>query len=223
MKSRLITQIPCAQFLSCTNLRHYPDLVKKPIIYGKNRSFCRRIRRSQVKSDRLLEGVGTTAARFAAACGLSEQMIAALEEAGRLHDLGKNDPRFQLMLGAFDGRLLAKSGSHEVAVSRRLAGLARGWRHELASVAQCVDIDPIVRYLIGTHHGRGRPWLPATPDLKLWHQAQAADWPALATQMQQRYGFWGLCYLEGILRLADWARSTEEQMTAKEEEMIHAD
>ncbi len=170
-----------------------------------------------------LEGVGTTAARFAAACGLSAQMIAALEEAGRLHDLGKNDPRFQLMLGAFDGRLLAKSGRHEVAVSRKLAGLARGWRHELASVAQCVDIDPLVRYLIGTHHGRGRPWLPATPDPKLWHQAQAADWPALATHMQQRHGFWGLCYLEGILRLADWARSVEEQMTANEEEMIHAD
>jgi CRISPR-associated endonuclease/helicase Cas3 len=161
-----------------------------------------------------MAGVGQAAARFGAACGLPPDMTARLDEAGRLHDLGKNDPRFQLMLGSFDGRLLAKSGSHEVAVARKLAGLPRGWRHELGSVAQRVDIDPLVRYLVGSHHGRGRPWMPATPDPKLWHKAEAAGWPALATQMQDRYGFWGLCYLEAILRLADWVRSTEEQEAA---------
>lgn len=169
-----------------------------------------------------MAGVGKTAARFAAACGLSEQMVNTLDEAGRLHDLGKNDPRFQFMLGAFDGPLLAKSGRHEVAVSRKLAGLPRGWRHELASVAQRIDIDPLVRYLVGSHHGRGRPWMPATADPKLWHKAHAAGWPALAQQMQERYGFWGLCYLEAILRLADWARSVEEQAASEEEEALHA-
>jgi len=162
-----------------------------------------------------MRGVGEAAARFAAACGLPKDMIDKLDEAGRLHDLGKNDPRFQLMLGAFDGKLLAKSGSHEVAVARKLAGLPRGWRHELASVAQRIDIDPLVRYLVGSHHGRGRPWMPVTPDPKLWHKAQAADWPALAAQMQERYGYWGLCYLEAILRLADWVRSSEEQTAAQ--------
>ena len=167
-------------------------------------------------------GVGAKAAAFAKACGLPQPMIDILHEAGQLHDLGKNDPRFQLMLGSFDGRLLAKSGSHEVAVSRKLAGLPRGWRHELGSVAQLIDIDPLVLYLIGSHHGRGRPWMPAGPDPKLWHKAKAGDWPALATQMQDHYGFWGLCYLEAILRLADWACSVDEQAVSQAIETQHA-
>jgi CRISPR-associated endonuclease/helicase Cas3 len=134
-----------------------------------------------------MAGVGKTAARFAAACGLSNELVHTLDEAGRLHDLGKNDPRFQLMLGAFDGQLLAKSGTHEVAVSRRLAGLPRGWRHEIASVAQRLEIDPLVRYLVGSHHGRGRPWMPVSPDTKIWKKAQAAEWPALAGLLQERH------------------------------------
>lgn len=162
-----------------------------------------------------MAGVGQKAAAFATACGLPEDMARTLDEAGRLHDLGKNDSRFQLMLGAFGGPLLAKSGEHEVAVSRKLAGLPRGWRHELGSVAQRLDIDPLVRYLVGSHHGRGRPWMPVTPDPKLWRKAKAADWPALAAEMQNRYGVWGVCYLESLLRLSDWARSAEEQAAAQ--------
>lgn len=169
-----------------------------------------------------MAGVGAKAAAFAKACSLSQEMMTILDQAGRLHDLGKNDPRFQLMLGAFDGPLLAKSGSHEVAVSRKLAGLPPSWRHELASVAQRPDIEPLVRYLVGTHHGRGRPWMPAAPDPKLWHKAQAGQWPALAAQMQERFGFWGLCYLEAVLRLADWARSDDEQVAAQLMETQHA-
>jgi len=71
-----------------------------------------------------------------------------------------------------------------------------------------------VRYLIGTHHGRGRPWLPARPDVELWRQAGGHDWPTLHKDMVAEYGWWGLAYLEAVLRLADWARSAQEQEQA---------
>lgn len=70
---------------------------------------------------------------------------------------------------------------------------------------------PLVRYLVGSHHGRGKPWLPSQPDVALWREASGADWPTLHQDMVRAYGWWGLAMLEALLRLADWARSAEEQ------------
>jgi len=158
-----------------------------------------------------LKGVGEKALAFARGCGLDDALAQQVAEAGRLHDVGKNDDRFQLMLGAPLGTLLAKSGPHEARMSRMLSGLPRGWRHEVASLAARPDMQPLVRYLVGTHHGRGRPWLPASPDTALWREAKGAEWPALVSQMRAEYGYWGLAYMEALVRLADWARSAEEQ------------
>jgi CRISPR-associated endonuclease/helicase Cas3 len=163
-----------------------------------------------------LQGVGQVAARFATGAGLPPALIEALDEAGRLHDLGKNDSRFQLLLGARPGELLAKSGAIDPRITREFAGLPIGWRHEVASVAARPHVDPLVRYLIGSHHGRGKPWLPARPDVDLWREAQGAEWPTLHRDMVHRFGWWGLAYLEALLRLADWARSVEEQAAASE-------
>jgi CRISPR-associated endonuclease/helicase Cas3 len=158
-----------------------------------------------------LKGVGEKAMTFARGCGLDEALAQQAAEAGRLHDVGKNDDRFQLMLGAPLGTLLAKSGTHEARVSRMLSGLPPGWRHEIASLAARPELEPLVRYLVGTHHGRGRPWLPASPDIDLWRAAKGAEWPALVYRMRAEFGHWGLAYLEALVRLADWARSAEEQ------------
>lgn len=89
--------------------------------------------------------------------------------------------------------------------------------------------DPaLVRYLVGVHHGRGRPWPPVVADSDPsrvtvtyhdlhWegpsdHPLARVDggWAELFWALNRRYGYWGLAYLEALLRLADRARSQEE-------------
>lgn len=178
--------------------------------------------------DEHLLGVADYAKRFAERVGLRADAVEDLRRAGRLHDLGKADPRFQAMLGAGDGRLLAKGKT----VDRRVV---LGARHECYSVAvvdrfpellEGVDAD-LVRYLVGTHHGRGRGLQPIVEDagtifeLQLEGRAIAfrgrtelssvdSGWPELFIRLQRRFGAWGLAYLETVLRLADHRRSEDE-------------
>jgi CRISPR-associated endonuclease/helicase Cas3 len=186
---------------------------------------------------------------LAEGCGLRPEIVHDLELAGRWHDLGKSDPRFQILLHAGNALAaavapepLAKSGmdpSHRAALrwARERSGLPRGFRHEFVSVAlldaaphllqQARDAD-LVRYLVGVHHGRGRPFPPvvvdpdpqpctvvyrghrfdARSDHRLEHLA--SGWVDLFWRLVRRYGYWGLAYLEAVLRLADGARSQEE-------------
>lgn len=117
-----------------------------------------------------LRGVGAAAEAFAKALGWDERLARSLKLAGELHDVGKADPRFQLILagGATFGCPLAKSGSTSgTPTTRRAAYLAagypRGTRHELMSVAMIEGVDlgdsvdgELVRFLIAGHHGWGR-------------------------------------------------------------------
>ncbi len=194
-------------------------------------------------------GVGELAERMARAVGLGEALAIDLGHAGRLHDLGKADPRFQVWLYGGDrferrrrGLLLAKSGMDRgdraaVEAARKRAGYPKGQRHECASV-QLLRAHPellegardpeLVEYLVGAHHGRGRPWMPVVADegcpetrfelfghrLRLAgsHGLERLDagWAELFWRLCRRYGWWGLAYLEALLRLADQRRSEEE-------------
>lgn len=183
----------------------------------------------EVGLDEHCHGVAEYAARFARRLGLPEALQADLMIAARLHDIGKADPRFQAMLGSDGSRLLAKGSS----VDRRVV---LGARHECYSVA-LIDRHPsllagaddpgLVRYLVGTHHGRGRGLQPVVEDRGITFELDfdgttlrfqgttelaAADsgWPALFIHLQRRYGSWGIAYLETILRLADHRRSEAE-------------
>ena len=140
------------------------------------------------------------------------------------------------------GPVLAKSGRPWLRDARLRAGLPSGWRHEALSVCMArthprfTDArDPaLVLWLIGSHHGWGRPFfafhdaaheqelLPCL-DVSDWRRAgdfagphsfsfdlNGADWPSLFEGLQRKYGIWRLAYLEAILRLADHRVSEQE-------------
>ncbi len=124
-----------------------------------------------------LEGVGERAGCIAERLGLSLEFAEDIRLAGRLHDIGKVDRRFQARLVGGDpvelallGEPLAKSQS---GVRGGTSLYPAGMRHEAASVAM-VESNPdvlasahdkdLVLHLISTHHGWGRPLVPIVED-----------------------------------------------------------
>ena len=75
----------------------------------------------------------------------------------------------------------------------------------------------LVLYLIGVHHGFGRPlfpvWEEASPDIPSgWELARIdSGWVDRFWSLNRKYGYWGLAYLEGILRRADCMASRWEE------------
>ena len=136
---------------------------------------------------------------------------------------------------------LAKSGgSRTIRENRRLRVLAQypeNARHEAASVmaasisgllSEANDPD-LVLHLIGTHHGFGRPFFPVwreDPDITVHVEAEGKSFETCSGQtlaridsgwvdrfglLNRRYGYWGLAYLEAILRRADCVQSRKEE------------
>ena len=196
--------------------------------------------------------VARLARRFARTLRLPRAMVRDLILAGLLHDAGKADERFQLMLSGGDpwnrpdGLAMAKSGRPVPRNAWDRAGLPKGWRHEALSVRMAREHpwfqrakDPaLVLWLIGTHHGFGRPFFnfidtssrhglspcfgveswrltpepgPQTPAFHF----DGTDWPVLFDDLKKRYGIWKLAWLEAILRLADHRASEEEHSASK--------
>ena len=187
-----------------------------------------------------LNGVGNRAADFAERLGFAPEVREDLRLAGRLHDIGKVDRRFQKGLAGGDEVDLVML---EEPLAKSLPGrrghwfYPKGMRHEFASVAMVLsnpDIleranDPdLVLHLVGTHHGHGRPLPsiikdPAPGTLRFEHDGHPMESPtdlaesSIALEMAERfwclidrYGYYGLAWLETVLRLADHRQSAEE-------------
>jgi len=87
-----------------------------------------------------------------------------------------------------------------------------------------IDRD-LVLHLIASHHGRCRPFAPVVPDnapvdVQVGDRRSTSDHGLERAssgiterfwKLTDRYGWYGLAYLETILRLADHRRSEEEQ------------
>lgn len=207
-----------------------------------------------VPLDRHLKQVSSRAKRYALACGLPLGLAEDVALAAGAHDLGKADPRFQSMLyggnrlAALRGGLVAKSarlplGAVAQKVARERSGYPVGGRHELLSVrllesapgllAQAHDSE-LVLHLVGSHHGRCRPFAPVVLDLEPvsvaldleGHSHRASSATGLERmdsgvaerfwRLTRRYGWWGLSYLEAIHRLSD------HRVSEKPDEVTHA-
>ena len=132
---------------------------------------------SGVSLSRHLDGVGERAGQIAERLGLPSGIAADLRLAGRLHDLGKVDRRFQLQLVGGDPVELERRRAEPLAKSlpgaRRVRIYPSGMRHEVASVAMIESNGDVlgdahdkdlVLHLVGTHHGWGRPLPPIVED-----------------------------------------------------------
>lgn len=148
---------------------------------------------------------------------------AALVEAAAIHDAGKAEARMQNLLYGHPlyaalGPVLAKSAlrsREQQHLAYRHSGLPEGFRHEFASLDFVQIEDPLIRHLVATHHGHGRPWLKncSDPTAPGAHFAVLDNhWPQHFSEALSRHGAWRLAQLEWRLRAADARASMEESL-----------
>ena len=133
--------------------------------------------------------------------------------------------------------------------ARERAGLPEGFRHEMVSVqivshCQLISADQghreLILHLIAAHHGYARPFAPVVPDEEPPDVAVTGVMLTGPTRAQcpshrldsgiaerfwtltRRYGWWGLAYLEAILRLADQQASADEDAGSFADDTIAA-
>ena len=127
----------------------------------------------------------------------------------------------------------------------KAAGFPEGGRHELLSarLAESVpeilphdkEMRDLVLHLIESHHGHCRPFAPvviddAAPQVEFQLCERTLSWfgptgheridSGTADRywtLTRRYGWWGLAWLEALLRSADWRRSSWEEEHDEEE------
>lgn len=147
-----------------------------------------------------------------------------------------------LMAARFAPSPIAKSGNR-VLLKQIAVGLPKGFRHELLSLLFAEKILPLdessrdlVLHLVASHHGCCRPFAPVLPDpdadsvsfahAKVSKEERAERAPhKLGSGVPDRFwrltrmhGWWGLAYLEAVLRLADWQASDKRVSEVTDDE-----
>ncbi|MGL6195584.1 MAG: type I-G CRISPR-associated helicase/endonuclease Cas3g [Thermoguttaceae bacterium] len=147
---------------------------------------------------------------FCERLGLSEQLSEALILAAKYHDLGKRNEKWQRAAGNDDlENPIAKSkdgffNGHAL----------NGYRHELGSVREAAKVDEInnhelrdlILHVIAAHHGWSRPHFLCHLDAGAKNTDFADEiyeQKLIFATLQKRFGWWGLAWLESLLRRAD--------------------
>ena len=182
--------------------------------------------------------VGAWAEALSAAAGLHDLGKADERFQALLLDGNLDDAWAQTTLWAKSARMPASLAQRQAAWRR--SGLPHGFRHEMLSVqlaeasGEGLPADPLLRdltlHLIAAHHGHGRPFAPVVldpdpPGVALHHSGHALTGRQRAAcpmhrldsgvaerfwRFTRHFGWWGLAYLEAIVRLSDQRASQRE-------------
>lgn len=165
--------------------------------------------------------VADRARKLCSGLGVQEEISVRVEKASLLHDEGKADERFQIMLGNTDlSAPVAKSTNRsrqQIMKAKAGSGLPAGWRHEQYSAVIAEDmrsqgdesIDDLVVHIVGTSHGRGRDLFPQVGE-QLVDDSDTANvlfsegqWESRARKLTREYGAYTLALCESLERAAD--------------------
>ena len=164
-----------------------------------------------------LNDVEKTAKKIVEKLQLPSDISDAIITAARFHDMGKKRKHWQECMKITGNKVLAKTG-------RKIRPLPMGgFRHELASVIDVKTEDilkdnpeqDLILHLIAAHHGWARPCFKpnalevSDKDMELEYVIRRF------AKLQKRFGVWGLAWLEGLVRGADWKAS--DNSDSKEE------
>lgn len=157
------------------------------------------------------------AARFADVLALEEPQKQALTIAARWHDRGKDRRIWQRAIYNSGSIAYAKSGPRGMD-GRKLGG----YRHELGSLLEAMSDAKItghpeadlILHLIAAHHGWARPhFLPSAWDNERFTTVEnnRAVLEAMRRfgRLQQRFGRWGLAWLEALMHAVDVLASNQ--------------
>lgn len=165
-----------------------------------------------VHTDAITERMTAVADRL----DLPAHVRSALITAARWHDRGKDRPVWQRYARNEGGlEILAKAPRY---LHPRALG---GYRHEFGSLLEAMadsDLEQsperdLVLHLVAAHHGWARPHFePRSYDstcTSAANDAAACEAMQRFGRLQQRFGRWGLAWLESLLRCADIAASQQ--------------
>lgn len=151
--------------------------------------------------------VTATSKDFASRCCVGAEFVAALEQSGPLHDMGKANPIWQI---AATGKMCDPPLAKISGRFRSPLGL-NGFRHEFESLAMADGANDLTKHLVASHHSGARPTWCGSRDLAPVQRDEdsVVDQANRFAKLQREYGWWGLAYIEAIFKAADAYTSGE--------------